>query len=471
MPVVGARATMIPWGAEESRARAQPVARGIRAGWWRTLEAGALIYILMISSGMFGFIDILAFGDLYTKQDSSQFAQVLWPVAYLLFAGLTLAVWRDVLGIVRRHRWILVFPIVVAASCLWSRDPAATFDGAIRVGMTTLIGIYLGTRFDLHELARAVFAVMLVAVGGSILAGLAGTSYALMGEDGSLRGLFHHKNTLGSRAALLFGTSIALLIAGWRPHLALLGLGLALVAAVMSHSATSVALAGLSVAVLPLAIVLRSRWSTLIYGLILLGAAFSLIAFLVVFLRIDPVVEVLGALGRDLTFTGRILLWDAALDYIRARPLLGTGFDAFWSGRLDWRILLVLEELGNVLHFHNSLLEVGVQLGAIGLVAALLTVVGYGRAALMALRLRVDPLATWPTIYGAILLAVAIVEVEVFVQHKILHVLLVAIAIAASRQAMLDPTHATPATSPASGRGDLPPPIPHMEAAHAHLRP
>jgi exopolysaccharide production protein ExoQ len=443
----------------ERRHAVRPAARLLRF-----VEALALIYLLMVSSGMFGFVDVLTYGDLYKKDAESQFATFLWPIAYLVFAGLVVLTWRDVVRITRNNLWVLVFPAVVVLSVVWSRDPSATFDGAVRIGMTTLIGIHLGARFDIQDLAKAVFVVMLIAVGASVVVGLAGASYAFDGHE-ALRGLFHHKNTLGSRAGLLFGTSLALFIAGWRPSLALTGLAIAAAAAILSSSAASFALSGLSLVVLPIAIMLRSRWSALAYMMLLLGALLSMIAFLIVFYRINPVIEVLSALGRDLTFTGRILLWEVGLDYIQLRPLLGTGFDAFWSGHLDFRILLVMEELGNILHFHNSFLEVGVQLGALGLFAAMVTVGGYAHAALMALRLRVDPVAAWPAIIGAIVLALAMVEVEVFVQHKILHVLLVAVAIAARRQIMLQTRRAD---APATGLYGASPTIQPLEAAYAH---
>lgn len=441
-----------------------------RTGLVRALEVLALAYLLMISSGMFGFVDVLTFGDLYEKEAESPFAGFLWPVAYLVSAGVIALVWRELVAVTRINLWVLAFPAVVAASALWSKDSAATIDGTIRMTMTTLVGIYLGTRFDIQDLAKAVFLIMLVAVGASVVSALAGLSFAQM-EDGTVRGVFHHKNTLGSRAALLFSTSLALLIAGWRPHLAIAGLGCALFAAIISQSATSVALAGLCLVVVPIAVVLRARWSTLVYAMILLGALISLIAFLIVFYRINPVVEILTALGRDLTFTGRILLWEAAFDYLGARPLFGTGFDAFWTGRLDWRILIVMEELGNILHFHNSFLEVAVTLGGAGLLAVAVTFGGYGRAALMALRLRVDPLAVWPTIFAAVLFAVAMVEVEIFLQHKILHILLVALGIASARQVRQAQAAAAMAlaVTPSAVRHPRSfPRLPSMEAAHAH---
>lgn len=404
--------------------------------WRRRVEVLALVYLLIISSGALGFVDLITFGDSFKNSNESAFAQLLWPIAYLLFGGLAFLARREILAVLPHARWALIFPAVAAFSFLWSADPVATVNGTVRIGMTTLMAILIGTRFDLHEIARAVFLVLAAAIALSFLAALGGTSWAQM-DDGALRGLFHHKNVMGSRAALLFGVSLALLVAGWRPGIALAGLVAGLAAVILSKSATGLALAVMCVLVMPVAVMLRARVTTLVFGLVVLGGIVAFAVFLIVLYQINPVVEILHALGRDVTLTGRILLWDAALQYFEDRPLAGTGFDAFWQGRLDWRILIVLDELGNVLHFHNSFLEVSVQLGMIGLLAVAATFYGFARSALLALRWRADRLAHFPAIFAAVAVAVGAVEAELFVQHKVLHILLVALGVAATRQALL----------------------------------
>lgn len=399
----------------------------------RRLEALAMVYVILISSGALGFVDVMAFGDTYIKTSESLLARLVWPIAYLAFVGLIVWQRRAVLASLRRCWWILPYPLIAFTSALWSLDPAVSLNGAIRLVMTTLIAFHLGSRFDLFEIARAVFFAMLAAVILSILAGLAGQAFATM-FDGSLRGLFHHKNVLGSRAALLFATSLALMLAGWRVWPTSLALVVAAAAVVLSKSATSLAVVGLCLLVVPFSGALRGRGALVVSLVALLGAAIAAVAFFLVAYRIDPVREVLGALGRDLTLTGRMMIWQAAFDYIGERPLLGTGFDAFWAAGVDWQMLQILDRLGSILHFHNSFLEVGVQLGTLGLIGVGLLVIAYIRATFAALRLRIDPLAYWPALFGTVAFGVAMAETELFAQHKVLQILLVAIIVAAFRQ-------------------------------------
>jgi exopolysaccharide production protein ExoQ len=79
---------------------------------------------------------------------------------------------------------------------------------------------------------------------------------------------------------------------------------------------------------------------------------------------------VLNYLGKDTTLTGRTLLWQHAADAIADRPLLGGGYEAFWqvgnwSAEQLWLYSYVPNKYGY--HFHNTFLEVAVDLGLVGL--------------------------------------------------------------------------------------------------------
>lgn len=410
-----------------TRRRADPARHLRRLAW------PALLYLVVISAGALGFVDVLAFGAAFRKTSESLFAQLLWPTAYLLFVGLALAHRREVIGAARRCWWLLLFPAAVALSFLWSADPSATFDGAIRIAATTLMGIYIGARFDLHEQARAVFWVLLLAVGASAAAGVASVDFATM-PDGTTRGLFYHKNGLGSRAALLVVAGLTLIHAGSLRPLAVVGVVVGALGALLSQSAAGVALSALALLAVPLAVAVRGSGTGVLVRLATIGAAAAFAAFALVGLRVEPVAEILAALERDATLTGRILLWEQALQRIAERPLLGFGFEASWHAAMDWRTLQALDRLGDVLNFHNSFLEVGVALGLLGLAIAAVTVAAYVRAAILALRMRVDRAALWPALFGVSVGALAMVENELFVQHNLFHLLFLAIPVAVFRQ-------------------------------------
>jgi len=77
-----------------------------------------------------------------------------------------------------------------------------------------------------------------------------------------------------------------------------------------------------------------------------------------------------GAVGRDPTFTGRTVIWNAVLS-AKTNPLLGTGYETFWLGP---RLLHVWAQTGaGINEAHNGYLDVYLNLGLVGL----LLVVGF----------------------------------------------------------------------------------------------
>jgi len=74
---------------------------------------------------------------------------------------------------------------------------------------------------------------------------------------------------------------------------------------------------------------------------------------------------------KDPTLTGRTYLWQRAADFIAEKPILGDGFSGFWvQGNTDaeglWRYAGIIERMG--FSFHNTLIEVLVNLGWVGVV-------------------------------------------------------------------------------------------------------
>ena len=74
-------------------------------------------------------------------------------------------------------------------------------------------------------------------------------------------------------------------------------------------------------------------------------------------------------LGKDATLTGRTVLWEIALVEIAKRPWFGVGYYGFWlQGNLlaesIWRHFSIESRMG--FHFHNTYLEVAVELGWFG---------------------------------------------------------------------------------------------------------
>jgi exopolysaccharide production protein ExoQ len=74
--------------------------------------------------------------------------------------------------------------------------------------------------------------------------------------------------------------------------------------------------------------------------------------------------DLTAAAGRDSTFTGRTVIWNAALS-MGTNPLVGTGYENFWLGP---RLLKVWAQTGpGINEAHNGCLDVYLNLGLIGL--------------------------------------------------------------------------------------------------------
>jgi exopolysaccharide production protein ExoQ len=88
--------------------------------------------------------------------------------------------------------------------------------------------------------------------------------------------------------------------------------------------------------------------------------------------------KILRALNKDATLTGRTLMWTKADQWINKSPAIGHGYRAFWtSGSSDSMGLLHFNRIIDARGFqlHNTIKEIRVDTGWIGLIAFLSVVV------------------------------------------------------------------------------------------------
>lgn len=385
-----------------------------------------VLYVIAASSGALGFVDILVTGNAYVRDDASLFAKIQWPVLYLVTVALAWINARQVLDAAWVAWPILAWPVVAWLSVAWSVDPDLTAGQALRFSVTILIGILIGARYPMDRLMQMVFFVVLAGVGASVLLALANVPLSIA-PGGEARGIYFHKNMLGGQAILLFAVSTILLMTGWRIPLAAIGCTVALMGIGLSGSATAAATTAVLVVGLPLLAALALRPLAAITLVLCAVFCVCLIALVFAHLGTDPYSEALRLLDRDPTMTGRSDLWEAGIAQFWDRPVLGAGFGAFWTGALDWRTQLVLNELGDVGHFHNTFLEVGVQLGFLGLgafVLVLLLVLAAGIAELWARRRMI---LVWPPALWGLAMVSGMAEIVLFNKHALFQILLCAV--------------------------------------------
>lgn len=325
------------------------------------VAALALSYFVFAYSTIFGQVSILAF----------------YGVWFLLIA----IDYRRALGNPWRYAWVLVFCVFCCLSVFWSLAPSVSARGAVQYATHILCALIAARICSDRTLTIGSLMGVLVV----LLYSFAFGGYHFDSIDGtySFVGAFSSKNQLGFFASLgvffawvcIFALPFGMVTKGFALFVGLLS-AYALFA---SQSATSIIGVVLTIAVLValrLMLTLRpsARRASFFIALVL---AISL-AFVAI--NAGAIDGVLGLFGKDSTLTGRTYLWAEGMAAFRQTPLLGTGYQAYWvqgfseAERL-WAEFFIASRSG--FHFHNTYVEALVELGAIGfllLVTTLLTI-------------------------------------------------------------------------------------------------
>ncbi len=100
-------------------------------------------------------------------------------------------------------------------------------------------------------------------------------------------------------------------------------------------------------------------------GILVRKILVGLIAFIFIYGTVTPMLgglslmDISSAVGRDQTLTGRTMVWAQLVPIAMERPIIGNGFDSFWTTET--------REKYDISGSHNGYLEVILQLGFVGL--------------------------------------------------------------------------------------------------------
>ncbi|MCS0627734.1 O-antigen ligase family protein [Telluria mixta] len=248
-------------------------------------------------------------------------------------------------------------------SALWADMAGITLRRTVALGGTFTLGVYLALRWPPRELARLFCQVALVVLGASFVIALVLPSAGLDPEH-RLRGVFAHKNSFASFAALALVCAADALADPQRrrqrlPWIvalsSLVALGLAASASPIPAAAAAVFVV---VRVHAMAPGTRHVLSTRLCGWVF--AATVLMPWIAPFVG-----EIALLFGRNTDFSGRTLVWKFALEFFQRNPLFGYGYASFWSGPAG--LLFVSYARFPVAHAHNGAMQFLLDCGAIGL--------------------------------------------------------------------------------------------------------
>lgn len=299
---------------------------------------------------------------------------------------------RAAIGTVMRNAWpVVLFFAYCAVSVVWSEYPDVAAKRWFKsLGDLAMILIVATDPDRLNALKRFLARVGFILLPWSILLikyyGDLGRAYSRWEGTAFYVGVASDKNMLGM-TCMIFGLGAAwrfineLRGAGRRRVLIVHGTiyGMALWLISTANSMTS-----LSCFCMGTALMVATSFPKMVRRQVrvhVMVAAILLVSSSVLFLNIGG--GVLSAMGRNPTLTGRTELWHQIF-LINHSPVLGAGFESFWSPERVDALEKVLLWAPN--EAHNGYLEVYLNLGWVGVfLLGLIIIVGY-RAALRCLR-------------------------------------------------------------------------------------
>jgi len=345
----------------------------------RVVDILAVSLILLLANSR-----ALIFNSLFPGTDSIGGSAWREIAVWILATGLVvLSMQRHSLFKTYIDSWknkLLLFLFIGLAffSLAWSVSPAASLYRASVLLFSTLLGAYIGLRYDLRGLLNILFWFGAVVIMISYSLALLFPGFGTMLNEtynGAWNGVFWHRNHMGSIVALLNSIFLLRMILGIRVHKNSASRDgvfyiLSLLLVYLSRSATGyIIVLGLNILIALIVgwLAIKARLSRMHYYV---GAGVLVIGIILAFSNIN---FFLGLFNRDTSITGRVPMWTYLVkDIISQRPWLGYGFGAVWT--LESFRVQVQHVVGwtyPVLIGDNGYLDILLHLGAVGLIVFL----------------------------------------------------------------------------------------------------
>ncbi len=359
-------------------------------------------------------------------------SQRIWVVVYAAF--IVWLVWSKIpilASFYREHLLVAILTLAVL-STLWSDAPGITLRRSVAFVLTSALGVYLVRRFDPRQLVGIISNTLLFLIVFSAIFALVLPKYGLdRGQQHAWRGVFTTKNELG-RIALLSGLfwGIRVLAGATRRGFGALVVLSSCAVCLQSSSKTSEAILALVLVLIVCLPLLRGDPNLAIAAGCFLTIGFGAVGFLLV----EHTNGALNSVGADSTFTGRTAIWTAVWAVIQMHFAFGFGYGAFWLGG-NGPSALIWNRLGATPpHAHNGMLEVWLELGAVGVsLVGLYLMSGFFRS-IAAVRHSADFSACWSFVFLVAVLGVNLTESTLIGRNALPWILTVVAVSAAGRR-------------------------------------
>jgi len=325
-------------------------------------------FFLFQTIGAFAGLDRLLYGE-WDNKSGDKLTQGLTLLAIIAGLSLFLHAYKGTKCITTGAMLAIALAAFLALSSVWSLEPQFSARRGIQYLFFILGVIGLVNTLDGDKFLGLVGDVCLLSALISLGLMVVSPGLANMPNSTDLRGVFAHKSVLGQ--AMETGALMSLYRIRENPR-KMPGIAMLLVFTVTTIAAKSMTslltIVVYSCAELIIVLVRRGGASRLLG----LGSIVLLMPVIVVAMVFPD--QILEMLGKDPTLTGRSELWGYVIQFIAYRPVLGWGLGAFWSPSNPLAVG-VSESLGWIVpQSHNGLLEMLLEVGAVGTIFFLIII-------------------------------------------------------------------------------------------------
>ncbi|MES1947457.1 capsular polysaccharide biosynthesis protein [Salinisphaera sp. C84B14] len=390
---------------------------------------------------------------LQNAQQGSFVRRMQWMPPFIVSA---LVIWlrRGVAAQVVRQidPWLALFVGWAILSLAWSDYPAATVRklvlliGTVLIALAFQVAAWRPQRLRRHS--RACISALVLASVAAVF--LMPDIARVAGYDNAWTGIARSKNHLGMAAGLMMVLWIhGLAIGEVRALPALAWTAVAALTLIMARNATALLCV---LAVLPplwlfFRPVVSMRRMAVTGALALAATVVTLLFVILVGHGIPTWRELVGpvatAVGRDVTFTGRLEIWRLVYAEVVQHPWLGTGFQAFWLGAGGPAPWVTQDLYGGLWQAHNGYLDVLNELGIPGLLITLGFCVNTVRRGLVLVG-RWPAEASWLIAFTMFLMITNIAESTLFRPIHFLFLLSIHASMALARLRVIDRLETAP---------------------------
>jgi len=300
--------------------------------------------------------------------------------------------WRRVAAAGLKAWPLLVLAGIQILSISWSIDPLVTARKDVLELVMLSIGIYLGERYSINDMAKLLAGVL---CGTMVLVAILRVAVPRLVLDpdqhNALRGLSQNKNGFGFYIGLT--VALLLLVRFTRfDRVRYVFIPMALGMLLLSHSMTSVAAAAVIIMTLPIWLVARLPIRQRLTGYICVAVTVVSVGFLAA-LNLG---RLLAFVGRDTTLTGRTEVWNQLIVAIQHHPYLGYGYGTFWTGLRGESLDVFVAAGWMAPSAHNAYLDLWLALGIPGVVMTIAIFWDVFRRAIEYIRIEPGWFGLWP---------------------------------------------------------------------------